>query len=262
MLGRMLENTTSYANKRPPDGECLQCKKSLEPYLRPAFMGLSARWFPPSSFCAECEKEKEVQEKILREQELLDEAFKNSRMSIRFKQRIFENFVPESNTQKAYEIASEFQPNGNGLLFLGACGVGKTHLAAAIANKQIGKMPTLFISCPEFLLEMRERIDTRKKTHHVLFDLARKVRLLILDDIGAEKSSEWVQETLFILINYRYEHMLPTIFTSNCSLKELEEKVGKRITSRMIEMCRCIRMNGEDWRVKVRKQKMEIVHDD
>ncbi len=236
-------------------------QKSLEPYLRPAFMGLSARWFPPNALCAECEEEKEAQERILKEQELLDEAFKSSRMSLRFKQRIFENFVPESDTQKAYEIASEFLPNGNGLLFLGDCGVGKTHLAAAIANRQIGKMPTLFISCPDFLFELREEISKKGKPSH-LFDLARRVQLLILDDIGAEKSSEWVQETLFVLINYRYEHMLPTIFTSNCSLKELEEKVGKRITSRMIEMCRCIRMNGEDWRIKTRKQKMEIVHDD
>ncbi len=260
MLGRMLSTTTSCANERPPDGECLQCKKNLEPYLRPAFMGLSARWFPPGSFCNSCEQEKETQEKILAEQKLLDEAFRNSRMSLRFKQRIFENFIPESNTQKAYEVALEFQPKGNGLLFLGACGVGKTHLAAAIANKQIGKMPTLFISCPDFLFELREGINKKGKPSH-LFDLARRVQLLILDDIGAEKSSEWVQETLFVLINYRYEQMLPTILTSNCSLKELEEKVGERITSRMIEMCRCIRMNGEDWRVKVRKHKLEINHD-
>lgn len=250
MLGRMLESTTSCASERPPDGECLQCKKSLEPYLRPAFMGLSARWFPPSSFCSECEQEKEVQEKILAEQKLLDEAFRNSKMSIRFKQRVFDNFFSELNTQKAYEISLNYQPKNQGLLFLGACGVGKTHLAAAIANRQIGKMPVLFISCPDFLFELRESISSGKKKHSHLFDLARRVQLLILDDIGAEKSSEWVQETLFVLINYRYECMLPTIFTTNCSLEELEEKVGKRIISRIVEMCRCIRMGGEDWRIK------------
>lgn len=249
MLGRMLENTTSFANERPSNGECLQCKKSLEPYLRPAFMGLSARWFPPGSFCSECEGEKEIQEKIISEQKLLDEAFKNSRMSIRFKHRLFENFVPEPNTQKAYEISLNYQPKNNGLLFLGACGVGKTHLAASIANSQIGKMPVLFISCPDFLFELRECINKKAKPSH-LFDLARRVQLLILDDIGAEKSSEWVQETLFVLINYRYECMLPTIFTSNCNLEELEEKLGQRIVSRIIEMCRCVRMGGEDWRVK------------
>jgi len=212
-------------------------------------MGLAARWFPPGSFCSDCEKEKETQEKILSEQKLLDEAFKSSRMSIRFKHRLFENFVPEPNTQKAYDISLSYQPKNNGLLFLGACGVGKTHLAASIANTQIGKMPVLFISCPDFLFELRECINKKGKPSH-LFDLARRVQLLILDDIGAEKSSEWVQETLFVLINYRYECMLPTIFTSNCSLEELEEKLGQRIVSRIIEMCRCIRMGGEDWRVK------------
>lgn len=253
MLGRMQRSTMSFANERPPNGECLQCKKSIEPYLRPAFMGLSARWFPPNSFCSRCEEEKDVQERVLAEQKLLDEAFRNSRMSIRFKQRIFDNFFPELHTQKAYKISLNYKPNNNGLIFLGACGVGKTHLAAAIANSQIGKMPVLFISCPDFLFELREGISKKGRPSH-LFDLARRVQLLILDDIGAEKSSEWVQETLFVLINYRYECMLPTIFTTNCSFAELEEKLGQRIVSRIVEMCRIVKMGGEDWRIKTRKE--------
>ena len=130
--------------------------------------------------------------------------------------------------------------------------------AAAIANKQIGKTPILFISCPEFLFEIREKINGRGAGNKFpLFEMARTVDLLILDDIGAEKPSEWVQETLFILVNYRYEQMLPTIFTSNCGLDELEERIGKRIVSRMVEMCRCISMDGEDWRLKQRRQMME-----
>ncbi|EKD46442.1 MAG: hypothetical protein ACD_67C00234G0001, partial [uncultured bacterium] len=85
------------------------------------------------------------------------------------------------------------------------------------------------------------------------------VHLLVFDDIGAEKSSDWVQETLFVLINHRYEQMLSTILTTNCTLDELATRVGKRITSRLIEMCRCIRMDGEDWRIKHRKQKLETL---
>lgn len=258
MLEKTLASTTAFANERPQNGRCLTCDKSVEPFLRQAFLGLSARWFSPNSLCRICEEKKEQRERILREQQRLDEAFQNSRISLRFRERTFENFVPEPDTQKAYEIALDFQPKNSGLIFLGSCGIGKTHLAAAIANRQIGKTPTLFISCPELLLELREEISGKKKDRPLhLFDLARRVQLLVLDDIGAEKSSEWVQETLFVLINYRYEQMLPTIFTTNCSLRVLEEKVSKRITSRMIEMCRCIRMEGEDWRVKFRKQNME-----
>lgn len=261
MLEKTLANSTDFANERPPDSSCTECGVPVAPYLRPPFLGLSARWLPPNSLCSTCAKQRENHERVLKDQQLIDEAFRTSRMSLRFKERTFENFIPETNTQKAYEIAREYYPQKTGLLLMGACGVGKTHLAAAIANRQIWKTPTLFISCPEFLLELRDGITRKRKDHLYLSDLARRVKLLVLDDLGAEKSSEWVQETLFVLVNYRYEQMLPTIFTTNCSLEELEEKVGKRITSRIIEMCRCIQMGGEDWRIKRRKQSKEIVYD-
>lgn len=261
MLENTLANTITSANERPPDGNCLECGVPVAPFLRPPFLGLSARWLPPNSLCSTCAKQRENHERILKEQQTVDEAFRTSRMSLRFKERTFENFIPETNTKTAYEIALSYHAQKSGLLFIGACGVGKTHLAAAIANRQIFKTPTLFISCPDFLMELRSEISRKKNEQRYLFELAKKVRLLILDDIGAEKSTEWVHETLFVLINYRYEQMLPTIFTTNCSLEELEEKLGKRITSRIIEMCRCIQMGGEDWRVLTRKKKLEAGHD-
>lgn len=252
------ESTTTCASDRPPDGQCSQCRKSMEPYLRPALFGLPPKWFPPALICSACERQDEEREQILREQRALDEAFQNSRISPRFKQRTFENFSPGAGTQKAFEAALSFQPQENWLLFLGPCGVGKTHLAAAIANRFIGTVPTLFITCSEFLLEMREGISGRKKNqHHHLFELVRRVQLLVLDDIGTEKSSEWVQETLFLLLNYRYEHLLPTVFTTNCSLDELEEKLGEKVSSRIIEMSRCIRVDGANWRIKARQQKQQ-----
>ena len=255
------ESTIVSANERPPDGQCLICAKTTVPYLRPAFCGLEERWLESPSVCEVCEKKQEAQAKVLREQALLDEAMKSSRLSLRFRQKSFENFKPEAHTHKAFEAALRFEPKDEGLLLLGPCGVGKTHLAAAIANRQIGTVTTLFLSCPEFLLEMREGINGRKKSQYHLFDLARQVKLLVLDDIGAERSSEWVQETLFVLLNYRYEELLPTIFTTNCSLDELEAKLGERISSRIVEMSRCIRIQGEDWRLKSRIQSLEECHD-
>ncbi|MCP5468564.1 MAG: ATP-binding protein [Deltaproteobacteria bacterium] len=236
---------------------CKNCQSKIEPYFRPAFLGLAPRWIPPSELCTKCEKQREKMEHVAREQQMLDDAFRYSRMSLRFRGRTFDNFFPEPHTKKAYQIALNFQFKNGGIIFLGTCGIGKTHLAAAIANRQIGKSPTLFISCPELLLELRNSISSRNRNQHHLFELARKVKLLVLDDIGAEKTSEWVQETLFVLINYRYEHILPTIFTSNCSLEELEKKLGKRIVSRIIEMCRCVKMEGFDWRIRQRKKAME-----
>ncbi len=255
MSKNLQENTTAFANERPQNIECSQCGVSVEPFLRGQVLGLAARWLPPQEFCERCVEKREEKFKILEKQKILDEAFRNSCLSPHFRQRTFSNFVPTPGTQRAYEVALEYRPEKGGLLFFGSCGVGKTHLAAAVAHRYLGQRAVLFISCPEFLLELREEIQSvKKEKQRFLFSLARNAQILVFDDIGAEKSSEWVQETLFVLINHRYEQMLPTIFTTNYTLDELDLRLGKRITSRLVEMCRSIRMTGEDWRVKVRKE--------
>jgi DNA replication protein DnaC len=75
-----------------------------------------------------------------------------------------------------------------------------------------------------------------------------KIPVLILDDLGAEKASEWVAETLYILIDDRYGNMKPTVFTSNYSPSELAERLGDRIVSRIMEMCRIIEIKTSDKR--------------
>ncbi len=73
--------------------------------------------------------------------------------------------------------------------------------------------------------------------------------ILILDDIGAERSSEWTRERLYLILNKRYEYMLPVIFTSNCDLDLLAEQVGDRITSRIKGMTILLKVDGEDKRL-------------
>lgn len=249
------KNMKTALSKRPPDGNCTTCQAPLQPYLRPAVLGLPERWIPAGTHCAGCLEKQRVETDAIAEQQRLDEAFRSSRLAPRFLLRTAAQFRPTKGTQHAYDVACNYRVTEGGLLFFGPCGVGKTHLAACIAQHHIGKVPTLFISCPELLMEIRNAIrqgQNERKTQ--LLQLAMRVSLLVLDDIGAEKVSEWVQETLFVLVNYRYEHMLSTIFTTNCSMDELEGKLGQRITSRMIEMCRCIRLQGNDWRLKKRKE--------
>ena len=76
----------------------------------------------------------------------------------------------------------------------------------------------------------------------------RDAALLLVDDLGAAKSSEWVEETTYRLINARYEAMQPTIFTTNIPLKQLRDGLGDRIASRLVETCKVIALIGNDRR--------------
>lgn len=239
---------------RPENQRCTGCGMVTEPYLIPAILDLPPRWVPPAERCEECVEKADQAEKQNQRQQNLQEAFQASRISPRFRDRTFENFSLTAENRVAYEASVGFQvgPEGMGLLFHGPCGIGKTHLAAAIANRLMGKMELLYISCPDLLLELREAFQGKRVENKL--NIAKSIPLLFLDDIGAEKPSEWVQETLFVLLNYRYEHQLPTILTTNFSLKELSIRLGDRIVSRISQMCRCIKFEGIDWRVQ-RKEK-------
>ena len=79
-----------------------------------------------------------------------------------------------------------------------------------------------------------------------------KVDLLVLDDLGAEKPSDWMRDRLYTLVNRRYESNLPIIVTTNKDITSLEEHVGKRIVSRLCEMCQIVEKEfpGDDYQMK------------
>lgn len=222
--------------------------------MRPSFGEMPERWFDADHWCGPCKEKAEQKSKeeyqIRWDQERIEAAFRAAMITPRFRERTFETFAVNEENKKTYEIAKSFRVigDGSGIMFYGSFGVGKTHLAAAIANSMIGKMSVLYISAPDLLTEIRSNMNRQGNSDRM--DLAKQAKLLILDDIGAEKPSEWVRETLFVLINHRYEHKLSTIFTTNCTLAELEERLGGRISSRIAEMCRCVKMNGDDWRLQ------------
>ena len=160
----------------------------------------------------------------------------------RIREMTFENFdisVPHLKTddrwslESAYRAAMDFaeQPE-NWLLLLGANGCGKTHLAAAIANRSRarGERPVFFMVAD--LLDYLRHLMDRDTGPSFLdgFNQLRNAPLLILDDLGAQSDVGWVRDRLFQLINHRYAARLPTVFTaSSTSLEKLEERIAARL---------------------------------
>ena len=129
-----------------------------------------------------------------------------------------------------------------GLYLTGIVGSGKTMYAAQLLMTSFtfkaAYKPRLFISVPELLQRLRESFDSKTKMTSEVIDAYSKAELLVMDDLGVEKTTDWVFQTLYLVINRRYENFLPTIFTSNLTLNELAVQLGdEKIPSRINIMC-------------------------
>jgi DNA replication protein DnaC len=137
----------------------------------------------------------------------------------------------------------------DGICFVGSTGTGKTHLACAVLAKAIDRsIPSLFVTVPSLLERIRQAY--RDDVDSDLLPRAQNAAFLVLDDLGAEKPTGWVQEKLFALVNHRYSMELPTVVTTNLMPDELSERIGQRTVSRLAESCRWVRLNGEDHRMR------------
>lgn len=164
--------------------------------------------------------------------------------------------------QKALDGAKEFvahyleERTGQGILFTGAVGSGKTFLAGAITNALLDQnKQVLFLVVPDFLDDIRATYQKQGEFSEAdLTDAARKTEVLVLDDFGAHNFTEWTQNKIFSLINYRMNHGLPCVITTNLSINQMNEVIGERTISRIIEICKIYRMHvEEDIRVAMRK---------
>lgn len=138
----------------------------------------------------------------------------------------------QDNLERAYRLALEFAKSPEGwLVFQGATGCGKTHLAAAIINFQFqAKKPGLFVVVPEFLDHLRSTFSPDSKiTYDQMFERVKTSPVLVLDDFGEQSTTPWAQEKLYQVINYRYNAQLPTVVTTSKSLEELEGRISSRL---------------------------------
>lgn len=164
----------------------------------------------------------------------------------------------ERAVAKAGRVADAYPVVNQGLLLEGQPGVGKTHLAVAVLKQVIQTTGArgLFYDTRDLLRVIRSTYDPAIRTTEL--DVLRPVMtadLLVLDDLGAEKTSEWVEETMNLIVNTRYNERRVTIFTSNfqdipdeTEPNSLLFRIGHRMRSRLHEMCEFVVMDAADYR--------------
>lgn len=225
-------------------------------YLLRLVKGLDARGYI-KDICPKCEEEERLEAvRVLEVEKCKKNYYRQSQLNNKLIKASFDNFHPESvDQEKALNIAKRYATNFKhnnpvGLLFYGNYGTGKSHLAASI-SRNVLEIPvdTIFMPVPRLLTKIKSTFGNRSyETEASIIDQLSNVSLLILDDIGSENSTDWVDEKIFEIIDNRIgKH---TIYTSNLPPKDLQQILGGRIFSRLMEDIQPVKMYGEDYRLK------------
>ncbi len=206
-----------------------------------------------------------------------------TRIPARYAACTLESFRPAEGLQLAFEKAQRFVDvypaveAGTGLLFTGPIGVGKTHLATAILQKLTAEKgaPGLFCDYRELLKQITNSYNSRVDvTELEVLQPVFETELLVLDELGAAKPTDWVWDTVALILNTRYNDKRTTIITTNYpnlragggldggqlpqprqAMREetLGDRIGDRMWSRLQEMCVPVEMRGADYRLGAKR---------
>jgi DNA replication protein DnaC len=156
-------------------------------------------------------------------------------------------------TRRFAQDVDEHLDAGRGLWFMGPVGTGKTTLAMLVSKAALeaGRSVAIY-SLPRLLNEIRETHGT-DRSHVDLLDRLTAVDLLHIDDVGAERTTDWVLEELYSIVNARYEDRRSMVITTNILEREaLCEQITERTVSRLTEMCDQLLLLGHDRRTELR----------
>lgn len=241
---------------------CSVCGETIEREMMVPLLDGSNRKRKMRVICmCRCQREeKEAYEKRLRfeeEQRTIDNLRQLSLMDARLKPVRFSTYKVTEENRKVFGIAKryvenfgEMFSNGQGILFWGNVGTGKSYTAAAIANELLVQMQSVIMT--SFIKLLDEMSDIDRDDGEYIAKLNR-AKLLIIDDLGAERGTDFALEKVYDIIDSRYRSGKPIILTTNLEIsymKSCNDIRYSRIYDRVFEMCYPVKMDGLSWRKK------------
>ena len=210
------------------------------------------------------EEEVKKQEEAKAKQDRINRILALSNLGERFRDASFDSFTPTEGTEACWAYTKEYAENFNkktesGICIYGRAGNGKSHLAAAMVNRVIQRgFTAVFIEVPDLFSRIKATYGAEGSgSEDKIMTALGKCDLLVLDDAGAEKPTEWVQEKFFQIINTRYKNRLPVVITTNTKdMAGLEDIIGFRAYDRVLEMCLPLKNNGESYRRSIAVQRL------
>jgi DNA replication protein DnaC len=220
-----------------------------------------------------------------------------ARIPLRFRECSFHNYYPKNDSQYfahsfASRLVDEYPAVESGLLFMGSVGVGKTHLAIAVLKELIAKkgVSCLFYESGSLLKAIQDSYNPVSQTSEMsVLAPVYQAEVLVLDELGASVPTNWVRDTMYQIINTRYNNKKLTIFTTNYfddvrapaeedsesanakrrsrkftseriqEMTTLEERIGTPLRSRLYEMCKKVMIEGEDYRKRLDQRRFDSV---
>ena len=219
-----------------------------------------------------------------------------ARIPPRFRECSFHNYYPNPRNDSQYfahnfasRLVADYPDVDTGLLFMGPVGVGKTHLAIAILRELIEKKGAacLFFESGSLLKAIQDSYNPVSQTSEMrVLAPVYQADVLVLDELGATVPTNWVRDTLYQIINTRYNQKKLTIFTTNYfdevrvtngdsetgepkrrtfasprveGLTTLEERIGAPLRSRLYEMCKKVVIEGDDYRKRLDQRRSDPI---
>lgn len=254
--------------KNPPengdyigDGGLLYCGKChTRRQFKMKWLDGKDRLFPVPCKCREeeAQRQKELEAKR-KEIERIASLKKNSLMDKKFETSTFTDIVVTPENQKQIKLArryvdkfSELYEKNQGLLFYGDVGTGKTHIACCIGNALMEKLVSVFATSFVKILQKSKGFKSTDDEDAYIAKM-NSARLLILDDLGAERGTDYALEIVYNIIDTRYRSGKPMIVTTNLTMNEMQEENDirlHRIYDRIFEVCFPVEFRGKSLRMK------------